>query len=89
MKGYPKHIATKQDFINLLAMPEHKAAALNDLVSIRDLDDDTASRTISIDESTGEAQTETIPNPMPLWKVKGFSSRDEVAALIAASGEEV
>jgi threonyl-tRNA synthetase len=83
MKGYPKYIATKQDFINLLADPGYIVQALEDLKLIRDLDDDKASRTISINEETGEATTEEIDNPMPLWKVKGFSSRQEVEDLIS------
>jgi len=87
MKGYPKYIATKQDFLNLLAMPEFKAQALENLKVIRDLADDTAVRTISINEETGEVTTEEIDNPMPLWQIRGFSSRQEVAALITA--EEV
>ena len=82
MKGYPKYINCKQDFINLLDEPEYKALALEDLKAIRDLDDDKALRTISINEETGEATTEEIDNPMPLWKVKGFTSRQEVADLI-------
>jgi len=83
MKGYPKHIATKQDFINLLADPYFKARAIADLKSIRDLEDDKATRTLSINED-GTAVTDEIDNPLPLWKIKGFSSRAEVAALIAA-----
>ena len=82
MKGYPKYINCKQDFINLLADAEHQVQALEDLKVIRDMDDDKALRTISINEETGEAVTEEIDNPMPLWKVKGFSSRQEVADLI-------
>ena len=82
MKGYPKYINCKQDFINLLDEPEYKALALEDLKAIRDLDDDKALRTISINEETGEETTEEIDNPMPLWKVKGFTSRQEVADLI-------
>jgi len=83
MKGYPKHIATKQDFLNLLADPDFKTHAIADLKSIRDLDDDKAMRTLGIAED-GTAVTEEIDNPSPLWKIKGFASREEVAALIAA-----
>jgi hypothetical protein len=83
MKGYPKYIATKQDFLNLLADPEFKDRAIADLEFIRDVPDDKATRTLSINED-GTAVTEEIENPMPLWKVKGFASRAEVAALIAA-----
>jgi hypothetical protein len=88
MKGYPKHVATKQDFINLLADPGYRDQALADLAAIRDLVDEKASRTLSINED-GTAVTEEIENPMPLWKIKGFSSRMEVAALIAENGGEV
>ena len=84
MKGYPKYINCKQDYLNLLAEPEFKAQALDDLRAIRDLDDDKALRVISMDEETGEATTEEIDNPMPLWRVKGFESRQDVADLIAA-----
>jgi len=84
MKGYPKHIATKQDFINLLADAEFRERALVDLIVIQDMQDDIVTRTLSIDEETGEATTEEITNPMPLWKIKGFGSRQEVADLITA-----
>ena len=82
MKGYPKYINCKQDFINLLAEPEHQAQAIEDLKVIRDMEDYKALRVVSMDEETGEETTEEIDNPMPLWKVKGFSSRQEVADLI-------
>jgi hypothetical protein len=84
MNGYPKYINCKQDYINLLAEPEFKAQALEDLKAIRDLDDDKALRVVSMNEETGEATTEEIDNPMPLWKVKGFDSRQDVADLITA-----
>lgn len=82
MKGYPKHIATKQDFVNLLLISEYKGQAITNLKAIHDLDDDKASRTVSISED-GTAVMEEIDNPMPLWKVKGFTSRQDVADLIA------
>ena len=81
MKGYPKHVATKQDFINLLAMPEFKKQALSDLIAIHDLDDDNALRTLEINEDE-TALTEEIDNPMSLWKIKGFSSLQEVSGMI-------
>lgn len=160
MRGYPKHVATKQDFLNLLAMPEYKARALADLEYIRDLNDYTttvairqrctelftiATESAGLDtgavnedlkakleaylgsvlpapritqksatnwelalvpmerldlvddhgtvrayraDSEDEWETEVIDNPMPLWKQKGFVSREEVAALIAAQKQE-
>lgn len=84
MNGYPKYINCKQDYLNLLAMPDFKARTIEDLKVIRDMDDEKALRVVSMNEETGEATTEEIDNPMPLWRVKGFASREEVAELIAA-----
>lgn len=153
MRGYPKYIATKQDYINLLNISESfnaltdppegggelpgkggslgpgalspaerreqystlfqvrqdnspelneildvcTAAATPDdfrgrviaeLAEIWNLPDDKAFRAISINPD-GSSVTEEIDNPMPLWKVKGFGSRQEIADLIAQydSGE--
>ena len=88
MKGYPNHIATKEDFLNLLAMPEHAEQAITDLKAIRDIDDAKATRaTTPIDEKDPEKgyNTEQITNPLPVWKQKGFSSRAEVTNLIKKS----
>ena len=85
MKGYPKFVAVKQDFVNLLDMPEFKEQALADLQAIYDLQDDKATRaTTLIDESDPEKgyNTEEIDNPNPVWKQKGFASRAEVLELI-------
>lgn len=62
MKGYPKHIATKQDFINLLQMPEYRQQALEDLLIIAYYADE--------------------QNPNPLYKQKGFKTRQEAMDLI-------
>ena len=85
MKGYPKFVAMKQDFINLLNMPEYKEQALKDLQAIYDLHDDKAQRaTTLIDENNPELgyNTEEIDNPNPVWKQKGFDSRQAVVDLI-------
>jgi len=92
MKGYPKCIATKQDYINLLAMPEHKVQALTDLQTIYNTDDATVKRAttpIDPDDPQSDWNTEDIENPMPLWKQKGFMSRQDVADLITENGGEV
>jgi hypothetical protein len=92
MRGYPKHIATKQDFENLLAMPEHKDQALADLKAICLLGDDKAMRaTKLIDPENPEkgSETEEIDNPLPVWKQKGFTSRADVADLITANGGKI
>ena len=86
MKGYPKVIATRQDFINLLAEPEFKAQALADLQAVYDLQDDTLERVVSFDtDDKGQMiniVTETIEAPMPKWKRMGFESRAAVMELI-------
>lgn len=92
MKGYPKRIATKQDFLNLLRMKELKAQAIEDLKKIYNLDDGKAVRaTTLIDPADPEKgyNTEIIDNPMPLWKQKGFASRQEVADLITRNGGKI
>lgn len=84
MKGYPKVIATKQDFLNLLAEPEFKDQALVDLKAIYDLQDDTAEKVVSYDMDNGQminVVTETVEAPMPTWKRMGFASRAEVMEL--------
>jgi len=87
MNGYPKVIATKQDFINLLADPEFKERALADLKAVYDLQDDTLERVVSFDtDDKGQMiniVTETIEAPMPKWKRMGFESREKVKDMIA------
>jgi len=83
MRGFPKHIATVQDFRNLLAMPEYKEKTLGYLKKIQMINDDKATRVISGSEETKDLVTEVIDNPMPLWKQKGLKSRRAVADLIA------
>ena len=82
MNGYPKVIATKQDFINLLAMSEFKDQALTDLQAVFDLQDDTLERVVSYDtDDKGQMiniVTETVDAPMPTWKRMGFESRAAV-----------
>jgi hypothetical protein len=88
MKGYPKHVATKQDFINLLSLPECKEQALADLQAVHDLQDDTMERVVSYDmDEAGQMTnvvTETVSAPMPKWKRMGFSSRQDILDIIRA-----
>lgn len=88
MKGYPRVIATKQDFINLLAEPEFRARALADLKAVYDLQDDTMERVKSYDmDEKGKminVVMETVPAPMPKWKRMGFTSREDVMGLYEA-----
>ena len=86
MKGFPKYIATKQDFINLLEMPEFKAQALVQLENIHSAADDYMTVVVSGSEEEGNLITEEIPAPNPAWKQKGFESRDAVMQLIKEYG---
>lgn len=92
MKGYPKHIATVKDYENLLAIPEHRERALKDLSIIQASDTTPVKRSIATEKevSSGAAdKTEDIPNPAPLYEVKGFASREDVEELIRKNGGEV
>jgi len=75
MMGFPKHIATRQDFENLLGMPEHKEQALEKLEELALFDDRKVTRAIKpLDENDpmGEWETELIDNPYPLHAQRGF-----------------
>ena len=91
MKGYPRNIATKQDFINLFADNEFRERALADLQALADKKDATVTLTLSVtkDDITGKevAITKEITNPMPLWKVKRFVSLKDVTDLIATTSK--
>ena len=91
MKGYPKYIATVQDFEFLLSDPKYKDRALADLKAIVEKNDDKATVAvlkegvkISPDESWQDEDydIQIIDNLMPLWKKKGFKSREDVRDLM-------
>jgi len=87
MKGYPNHFNTKQDYLNILELPEYRSRCLEELRRIRDLKDDRilkATTTTQIDPENFESdwKMEEIKNPNPVWKQKGFASRQEVRNLI-------
>lgn len=88
MRGYPRVIATKQDFINLLAEPSFRAQALVDIKAVYDLQDDTMERVVSYDKDEAgqmiNVVMETVPATNPKWKRMGFESRDEVMGLYEA-----
>lgn len=89
MRGYPKCVATKQDYANLLAMPEHKARASEELKNIVSLNDSMvrkATTPIDPNDHSKGYNTKEIENPMPSWKQKGFASRQEVADIVIANG---
>ena len=89
MKGYPKFIATKNDFEHLLAMPQFRAQALKDLKKIHETNDDEVDvcTTIQNPEAPKEEQvwnTKKQPAPRPLWKQKGFKSRKDLGDFITS-----
>jgi len=77
VRGYPKYIATKQDYENLLKMPEFSKQAAADLEALAKVDTAKVTRAIRpVDEAKpdGEWVTEEITNPKPEWKRKGFDT---------------
>lgn len=90
INGYPKYIATKQDFFNLLVDEKFKSQAVVDLKKIYYLDDSKATKATTLADPAnpmGDWNTEIIDNPMPLWKQKGFSDREEIKELIDSLGQ--
>lgn len=78
MRSYPRFPLSKQDYINLLSMPDHAERARADLQALAALDDET----VTVDQGTEDApDLQEIPNPQPAWKRAGFASRDEVLEL--------
>lgn len=81
MQGYPKHIAVKQDFLNLLNISEYKAQALIDLQKIVDFNDEPVRKSVGISQE--DESYILVDNPNPIWKQKGFVTRQEAIDLIA------
>lgn len=92
MKGYPKYIGTKQDYINLLADKKLKARALEDLERLYANDDTLIMTTTSLkdpNDKDGEWNQVILPNPSPLYQQKGFKDRAELAKIITKNGGKV
>lgn len=89
MRGYPKKIATVQDFENLLKDERFKEQAIADLAKIYQADDATIQRVVSGSEETDDLIVEEIENPLPLWKHIGFKSREAVDELIKKNGGSI
>jgi len=89
MRGYPTIVLQKQDYLNLLSMQEHKAQALSDLQKLYAANDDmilTTTTQKDPDDPMSDWNTEMLPNPSPLWKQKGFESREDLAQNIPTDG---
>ena len=78
MKGYPKGFLIKQDYVNLLSMPEYAKQAKEDLARLAAIDDAKA----TVEQGTEEAPNPVeIDNPMPMWKRAVFKDKDELLKL--------
>ena len=92
MRGFPKHINCVQDFNNLLADKDLKRRAISELQKIYNKDDSKTLRATTLidpEDPKSDYNTEEIDNPMPLWKQKGFESREAVATLITKNGGKI
>jgi len=92
MRGFPKHINCVQDFNNLLADKDLKRRAISELQKIYNKDDSKTLRATTLidpEDPKSDWNTEEIDNPMPLWKQKGFESREAVATLITKNGGKI
>lgn len=86
MRGYPKGPLMKQDYKNLLTMPEHAAKAKADLAKLAAIDDDK----ITVDKGTEAAAPNLveITNPLPAWKRAGFENKAELTKAAAVADDE-
>ena len=81
MKGFPKNLKTKQDFLNCIAeYGKEKTLAVFGRILI---DDTKVERVASydLDEKIGEMsnlKTEIVENPAPTWQRMGFAGRDDM-----------
>lgn len=85
MKGYPKHLNTKQDIENIQKNhPEFHERLKADLQRLLD-ESDTVTVAVSPIDTKDESKgynTITIPNPNPRWKQLGFQDKNEIVSLI-------
>jgi len=84
MQGYPKFIATRQDYENLLKIPEFAGRAKTDLTALALINTEKVTRAVrpvDANKPDGNWVTEEIDNPSPIWKRKGFETTKEVSVL--------
>lgn len=91
MRGYPKHIGNKQDFDNLLSMPEFRDRAMADLKQLKSHIETNAkvTKVISGDAEKGDLVTEQIDHPSPRHVRMGFKDAADLDGLIAKYEKEV
>lgn len=87
MQGFPLHIATRQDYENLLNDERYRDTCLEKIQELRDYDDSISLRAVEPvdpDDPMSEWITEEIPTPFPLHVQRGFSDWDDVVQVEAA-----
>ena len=78
MKEYPKGFLIKQDYVNLLSMPEYAKQAKEDLARLAAIDDAKVTMEQGTEDSPNPVE---IDNPMPMWKRAGFKDKAELLKL--------
>jgi|GEM_PF-1257868 len=86
---WPQWINTKQDYLNLLSLPQHRERAIQELRKIYELDDATVQRVISGTEENKNMVTKEIDNPAPLYKRFKFDSKEEIKQLLLKNGVDL
>lgn len=84
MRGYPKHINTKEDIENLMNdHPEFNEQLKKDMDEILNEPNKIKQATSPIDPNDTKKgyNTEEIDNPHPKWKRMGFKNKNEVQTL--------
>jgi hypothetical protein len=87
MNGYPKVVATVQDYKNLLADPNYQAQALQELQNLvfnfddRGVNQPTTS--INPNDPNSDYNTVEVVNPYPVHRQKGFTNWYALVALYA------
>ena len=87
MKGYPTHLATKEDFKNIIRdFPQWRKRAIKELKALQAIKDDKvthAIRPIDPDDPESDWITEEIPNPLPIHRQKEFKNKKELNFIIS------
>ena len=86
MEGYPKVIATVQDFKNLFTHPEYKALAIKELKMLMDFDDRGVTQPTTPknpSDPNSDYNTIRVVNPYPVHMQKGFPRWSVVVKLYA------
>lgn len=87
MKGFPTHLATKEDFENIIRdCPQWRSRAIKELKAlqaIKDVKVTRAIRPIDPDDPESDWVTEEIPNPLPIHRQIGFENKKQLNFIIS------